>query len=195
MKELKAKYKDNKEELARQQMKLYRESKVNPLSSCLPILIQLPILFALFRVFLNGLQVDDQGLLTEDQIKHVYPALRSFYESTALNSTLLGWVDLSKNNNVILALLAGGAQFWQSRMLATPKEPSTPEAKDEAMTSNINRQMAYIFPVVTVYFSYTFPAGLALYWFISTFFQVGQQYLFLKKHPVKPTTPQLPAPS
>ncbi len=184
LKALQQKYKDNKEELAREQMKLYKENKVNPLSSCLPILIQLPILWALFRVFLNGLKVDDAGMLSHDQLQNVYPAMRHFYETTVLNTSLFGWVDLAKNHNVVMALLAAASQFWQSRMLAAPKEPKTPEARDEAMTSSMNRQMTYLFPLITGYISYTLPAGLALYWFVSTLFTVGQQYLFLRRHPL-----------
>lgn len=189
LKAIQEQYKNDKEGLAREQMKLYKENKVNPFSSCLPALIQLPVLYALFRVFLNGLKLDDHGLLMPDQLQHIYPALRDYYSTTPLNSTLLGWIDLAKNHNIILALIAGAAQFWQSKMLAAPKEPKTPEAKDEAMTSAMNRQMSYIFPAITLYFTYSFPAGLGLYWAVSTIFQVGQQYLFLRRHPIKPAQP------
>src|SRR6266850_5467507 len=58
LKELQERYKNDREALAREQMKMYRESKVNPLSSCLPLLIQLPFLYALYRVFFNGLHLD-----------------------------------------------------------------------------------------------------------------------------------------
>lgn len=187
LKAIQEKYKNDKEGLAKEQMKLYRESKVNPLSSCLPILIQLPILFALYRVFFNGLQIDSHGLLQASQLKHVYSALRGFYETTPLNTHLLGLLDLAKNHNIILALLAGASQFWQSKMLAAPKEPSTPEAKDEAMSSAMTRQMTYFFPIITLVFSYQLPAGLALYWVVSTTFTIIQQYIFLKKHPLNPT--------
>ena len=185
LKALQEKYKDNKEALAREQMKLYKESKVNPLSSCLPIVIQLPILFGLYRVFLNGLKVDDHGLLAPDQLKHLYDGLRTFYENHPLTTTFLGFINLANRHNIVLALIAGVAQFWQSRMLAAPKEPKTAEAKDEALTSAMNRQMMYIFPFVTAWISYTLPAGLGLYWAVSTLFTVGQQYLFLRRHPVK----------
>lgn len=190
LKALQAQYKDNREMLAKEQMKLYKESKVNPLSSCLPVLIQLPILIGLYQVFFNGLKIDNHGLLVSDQLQHVYHWLRDYYTSTPLNIMFLNFVDITKSHNVILAVLAGGTQFWQSKMLAAPKEPKTPEARDEAMTSTMNRQMMYIFPVVTLFFTYSLPAALGLYWVASTIFTIVQQYLFLRSHKIVngPTT-------
>lgn len=196
LRELQKKYKDDKEGLAREQMKLYRESKVNPLSSCLPLLIQLPFLYALYRVFFTGLHVDSHGLLAADQLKHVYPALREYFTTTPLHTITLGGLDLAKTHNIVLAVLAAASQFWQTKMLAAPKEPKTAEAKDEAMTSAINKQATYIFPLFTLYIAYQFSAGLALYWLTSTAFQIGQQYIFLRRHPLKTSddqTPTLPA--
>ena len=70
--EIRAKYKDNKEELGKHLMEFYKENKVNPFSSCLPLIIQLPILIALYRAFFHGLQLDaTTGLLQPDQIAHL----------------------------------------------------------------------------------------------------------------------------
>ncbi len=184
LKQLQEQYKNDREGLAREQLKLYRESKVNPFASCLPLLIQIPFFYALYRVFFNGLKVDDAGILQADQLKHVYSALRAYYDHTALNTTLLHFVDLAKHHNVILAILAGGSQFWQTKMLAAPKEPKTDGAKDEAMASAMNRQAMYIFPILTLYISYQLPAGLALYWTTSTLFTIVQQYIFVRQHPL-----------
>jgi YidC/Oxa1 family membrane protein insertase len=179
---LKKKYKDNREELGRQMMQLYKEHKVNPLSSCLPLLIQLPIIFALYRVFLAGVKLDpDTGLLMSDQLQHLYGWLREIYSHTPINTTFLGFIDLSATKNYVLALLAAGAQFWQSRMLMAKKPPKVAGAKDENMAAGVNRSMTYFFPILIFYFGTVFPAGLTLYWFTSTLFQVGQQYYFLKK--------------
>ncbi len=191
---LQEQYKNDREGLAREQMKLYKDSKVNPLSSCLPVIIQLPVLYGLYRVFFNGLHLDQHGHLIASQLKHVYPALRAYYETTPLHTTTLGWIDLAKAHNIILAVLAAASQFWQTKMLAAPKEPKTPEAKDEAMTSAINKQATYLFPLLTLYIAYRFAAGLALYWLTSTAFTVVQQYIFLRRHPLQPpaTKPALP---
>lgn len=194
MKELQEKYKNDKEGLSREQMKLYRESKVNPISSCLPLLIQIPLLLALYHVFLNGLKVTDAGILVPEQLQHLYSGLRDYYAHTPLNTTLFGWVNLANKHNVILAALAGLTQFWQTKMLAAPKEPKTDGAKDEAMASMMTKQMQYIFPFVTLYISYTLPAGLGLYWTVSTLFTIVQQYIFMRRHPL-PTGTKLDSPA
>ncbi len=188
LKAIQEQYKNDRETLAKEQMKLYKESRVNPLSSCLPVLIQLPILIGLYQVFLHGLKIGDGGLLASEQLTHVYGWLRDYFATTPLNTLFLNFVDISKNHNVVLAVLAGGTQFWQSKMLAAPKEPKTPEAKDEAMTSAMNRQMMYLFPVVTLIFTYNLPAGLGLYWVTSTAFTIVQQYIFLRSHKISNVT-------
>lgn len=179
---LRKKYKDNKEKLSQEMVKFYREHRVNPFSSCLPLLIQLPILLGLYRVFFAGIQPDvETGMLVQEQLDHLYPALRSIYETAQVTPTFLGFLDLAQNHNIILALLAGGLQFWQSRMLIARRQPSVPGAQDENMAAQVSRSTAYLFPVITAYFSYAFPAGLALYWVVSTLFTIGQQYLIFAR--------------
>ena len=188
LKEIQEKYKDNKEQLAQEQMKLYKESRVNPLSSCLPTILQLVVFIYLYRVFINGLKIDSHGLLAASELKNVYPALRSYFTTHPINTMFLHFVDLTKAHNYIFALLAGASQFWQTKMLATPKEPKIKEAKDESFTSALNQQMTFVLPVMMVIFGYKFPAGLALYWVVSTLFTVGQQIFFLRRHPLKTET-------
>jgi YidC/Oxa1 family membrane protein insertase len=181
---LKKKYKDNKEEMSRQLVQFYKTNKVNPLSSCLPLLIQLPILFALYRVFFSGLGVDaETGIIVTDQLEHLYGPLRDIYSELPLNTMFMGFVDLAKNNNVALALLAGTFQFFQSRMLLARRPPKVKGAGDESAVARSGQMMAYIFPIVTVYFAYLFPAGLALYWVVSTLFTLVQQYIYFRRHP------------
>lgn len=182
---LRAKYKDNKEELGKQLMEYYKTNKVNPFSSCLPLIIQLPILIALYQAFFQGLAVDTTThLLTASQIQHLYGPLATAYASTAINTTFLGWVDLVAHGNVVLALAAGLASFFQAKTLQAKKAPvSTAGSKDENVAATVNKQMMYILPVMTVVFAYQFPAGVALYWLVSTLFSLGQQLYFLRwKH-------------
>lgn len=181
--ELKKKYADNKEELGRQIMAYYKNNKVNPFSSCLPLLIQLPILIALFEVFRAGIATTADGLLQPNQVEHLYGFLRDVYSTTAINHIFLGFMDLTKNHNIVLAVLAGLMQFLQAKMLSTRRAPvRSSGSKDEDMTAALNKQMLYIFPVMTVIFGYQFPAGLALYWLISTFITWAQQVYFLRFH-------------
>ncbi|MFA6099155.1 MAG: YidC/Oxa1 family membrane protein insertase [Patescibacteria group bacterium] len=182
LKILQDKFKNNKEELGRQMMKFYKENKVNPFSSCLPLLIQLPILIALYRVFLVAAQTDaTTHILVIDQLKHLYEPLRNIFTTKAINPTFLGIFDLSQSKNYLFAILAGAAQFWQTRMLQAKMPPKLPGAKDESMTAGINKQMMYFMPIITVFFGIQFPAGLTLYWLVSTLFTVAQQYYIFKK--------------
>ena len=181
LEEIKRKYKDNKEEQGKQLIAFYKKNKVNPFSSCLPLLIQLPILIALYRVFFSGIQVDEAGILVPEQVAHLYPFLQAIYATTPINTTFLGIVDLTKNHNIVLAVLAGAAQFASSKLLATKKAPiKTKGAKDENMTAMINKQMLYFMPIITVVFGYQFPAGVTLYWLTNTIFTLGQQFLILR---------------
>jgi YidC/Oxa1 family membrane protein insertase len=182
LKEIQDKYKDNKEELGKQLMKFYKENKVNPFSSCLPLLIQLPILIALYRAFLMVSQTDPSThILLATQLQHLYEPLRNVFNHVAINPISLGFINLSLKRNYVLALLAGAAQFWQSRMLMSKQPPKVPGAKDESMAASMNKQMMYMMPVITVIFGLQFPAGLTLYWLFSTLFTVVQQYFVFKK--------------
>ena len=194
LKALQEKYKNNREEYSKAVMRFYKENKVNPFSSCLPLLIQLPILIALYRVFIDGVATDPAtGLLVGDQLSRVYEPLRSYFSTTPLHTTLLGFLDLAKSHNVILAALAGLATFWQSRMFQARRPPKEAGSggKDEALAASVNRNMQYFLPLITIFISYTLPSGAALYWLASSLFQVGQQYLFLKarRAPIPPATP------
>ena len=134
--ELKKKYKDNKEELGRAMMKLYKENKVNPLSSCLPLLIQMPFLFAVFRVFRDG--------FTNGSLDLVYSFVS---RPEVVDMMSLGFIDLEKRN-ITIAILAGAAQFWQTKMLMS-KRPKIKDkvAKDEDIAAIMNKQMIYFMPI------------------------------------------------
>lgn len=168
--ELKSRYKDQKEQMSKELMKLYQENKVNPLSSCLPVLIQLPFLIAVYRVFISGL--GSKGL------ENLY----SFVANPGhLNAVTMGFLDLSKPN-LVLAILAGAAQFWQAKMMPRSAPPKNiPGSKDESMTAAVNKQMLYFMPLITVFIGASLPGGLTLYWFLMTLLTVGQQYLYFRK--------------
>ncbi len=172
MNELRERHKDNKEEQAKAMMDLYKEHKVNPFSSCLPVLIQLPILIALYQVFSKALKGNLEGLYS------------FVYNPGVLDPKFLNLVDLS-HPNIVFALLAGLAQFWQSRMIT--KWSGKPAGQD--MTAKaLNVQMTYVLPVVSVVIAWTLPAGLPLYWIVTTLFAVGQQYYVQKTHPTTTTS-------
>ena len=108
---LKVEYKDDKEGLSKAMMKLYQDEKVNPLASCLPILVQLPVLIALYQVLFHGFDVT--------ALNQLY----SFIQNPGdINTIFLGLIDLEKNN-LWLAVLAGVLQFFQTRMLMQRQPP------------------------------------------------------------------------
>jgi YidC/Oxa1 family membrane protein insertase len=159
---LKERYKDDKEKMGPELMALYKKRKINPLSSCLPTLIQLPFLFAIYRVFWNGLS-DENAM----------DALYSFVANPGvLNTTAFGFFDLSEKS-IIVALLAGAAQFWQSKMMVAKKSAGGGAA------AAMGQQMVYIMPLVTIVIGSQFRAGLTFYWLLTTLFSVAQQYIVL----------------
>ncbi len=168
--EIKKKFKDQKDKMAQEMMELYKKSKVNPFSSCLPLLIQLPFLIAVYRVFIKGL--GSEGL------EMLYPFISN---PGHINSISFGILDLARPN-LVLALLAGAAQFWQAKMMPVKQPPkSMPGAKDESVTAMMNKQMLYFMPILTVFIGVSLPGGLTLYWFLTTLLTVGQQYFYFKK--------------
>lgn len=163
---LKEKYKDDKDALMKETMKLYQEHKINPLSSCLPMLIQLPFLLALYWSLRN--------ITTPESLSALYSFVPNPGE---INLTgLFGLLDLSKPN-ILIALLAGASQFWQGWMLQKRRPPvHNKGAKDEDFSTIMNQQMAYVMPIITVVIALRFPSGLGLYWFLSTFLMAAQQW-------------------
>jgi len=162
--EIKAKHKGDKEAETKAILKFYQENKVNPFSSCLPLLIQLPILIALYSVFRTGLSGEIAGEL--------YGFIK---DPGVINTKFLGLIELAKPNTVF-ALIAGASQFVQSKLMA-PKTKS--QDKTAAMMS---MQFTYIMPIVTAVVAFSLPAGLSLYWIITTLFAIGQQWYIMRKH-------------
>ncbi len=157
---IKEKYKDDKDKMGPELMALYKERKINPFSSCLPMLIQLPFLFAIYRVFYNGLTNDN--------------AMDSLYTFVAnpgpLNQVAFGFLNLA-DKNIWLAVLAGAGQYWQGKMMM--------DTKAKGAAGAMSKQMIYFMPIITVVIGSQFPAGLTLYWFLTTVFTVLQQYIVL----------------
>ena len=170
--EIRKKYATDKQAQAQAIMEVYKNHKVNPFASCLPMLIQLPILIALYLALRDGLASTN---LAEN--------LYSFVHNPGVLSPIsLGLLDLSKPN-IVLAVLAGAAQFWQARMMMAKNLPKGPGegAKDENMMSMMNKQMMYMMPIMTVAFGFKLAAGLMLYWFLSTLFTALQQLFLFRK--------------
>ncbi len=166
---LKKKYKNNQEALGKDMMKLYKQEKISPASSCLPLLVQMPFLIAVFRVFKNGFHEESLNLL--------YPFVDN---PGSLDPIAFGFINLQESN-IFLAISAGIAQYFTSKMLISKKQPDVGGSKDEAMTANINKQMIYFMPAITVFIGITLPGGLTFYWFITTLLTAAQQWYIFHK--------------
>lgn len=170
MDKIKEKYKDDKQAQAQATMALYQQYKINPLSSCLPLLIQLPILIILYYVFRVGLDTSRFDLLYSFMPR-----------PETINAVFLG-IDLTKPN-IYLAIITGLLQFWQSWQIMPPKKKDPKKTQDSAdrLQSIMGNQMLYVMPVFTVIIAMQLPAALPLYWAVTTLFGVIQQYYVFKK--------------
>ncbi len=156
IKEIQTNHKNNREEQAKALMGLYREHKVNPLSSFLLILVQLPILIALYQVFMKGLVGPD-----------------------FLDLNFLGLIDLSKKSAIIVGL-AAVAQYFQGKLSIIKSEKLF---KDLTPMERMGRQMIYLGPILTIIFLYFFnlPSAVGLYWLTTSLFSVIQQIIINKR--------------
>jgi YidC/Oxa1 family membrane protein insertase len=181
MADVKKKYANDPQAQYRATQELYKEYNINPLSGCLPLFIQLPVLYGLY----GGLDVvlrPANGKLTLATINNViYPFLPKF---AAIPSFDLRWFTFinphwvlslaSPDKTFILPVLAGLAPFAQLRMSQARNQKKAGGASD--MMTNQMQIMSFIMPFVTFFFALSFPAGLALYWTTSSIFSMVQQY-------------------
>ncbi|MBI4032726.1 membrane protein insertase YidC [Candidatus Berkelbacteria bacterium] len=168
---LRAELKDKPEELNRKMLALYQEHNVNPFGACLPLLIQLPVLLILYRVFVNGIHPGNFSLL--------YPFVPA---PAALSTQFLG-IDLAAPS-LLLGVIAGALQFVQTWQLMR-KRPASGAKKDPAAAAaeQMSRRMMYVMPLITVFAASTLPSALALYWVVTTLFGIVQQWWILRTHP------------
>jgi len=168
--ELQQKFKDDKEKQTKEMMALYQKEKINPFGGCLPLIIQLPILIALYRVFWKGLE---PGAM--DRLYNFVP------NPGAIDPTFLGLINLAEVS-LVLAVIAGLTQFFQSKMLF-PKKQKTDQQKGKTgqFSDMMQKQMLYFFPIFTVVILSRLPSAIGLYWIVTALFSILQQYLILKR--------------
>lgn len=166
IKAIKEKHKNDQAAQGQAMMQLYKEHNINPIAGCLPLLIQLPILIALYQVF--------TAVLKPDSLSMLY----SFVPNPGvINATFLGFLDIA-GKNVPLAIVAGALQFLQAKQSMAYMKSSGASANPQL--SALNTQMLYFFPVMIVIIGWNLPAGLLLYWVATTLFSIGEQYYLSK---------------
>jgi YidC/Oxa1 family membrane protein insertase len=168
IKKLQEKYKNDKERQGRELMNLYKEKKVNPASGCLPLVIQIVFIIALYRALVAGINFSE--------CKDLY----SFVACPEKVATVfLGFLDLAKPS-LILAVLTAAAQYIQTKMMMGKMKSSASSDKSD-FAQVMNKQMLYLGPLLTLFIGAKFPAGLPLYWLVMTLFMIAQQYQTQKK--------------
>lgn len=173
-KAIQKKYKDDKEKLAQEQMKLYQEMGFNPFAPCLPTIIQFPIIIGLYQSIIQALAVTPLQLL-EFQ-KHVYPGLIDAANLIPINSQFL-WMDLSQPERVpifgigvpTLAILVVITTYLQSKLMT----PATSGSGND-QSAQMSRMMGLYMPFLMGYFAYLWASGLALYFFVSNLVGIFQ---------------------
>lgn len=180
VKKIQEKYKKDPQKMNAAVMELYKEKEVSPFSSCLPTLLQLPILFGFFYVFRKFANTDFLAMTNGGILKDIYPFVRNFgpikdfiSATKTVNTSFIGLVDLAKPS-LYLGVAAGALQFVQSKMIM-------PKTSDNSPQSTISKQMIYIFPALTILIAAKLPAALPLYWAVTTLFAILQQYLILHR--------------
>ncbi len=161
----------DKQKESKMLMELYKERGTNPFASILPLLVQLPIFFALYAV-LRNVSAPEVAKLGYDFVLQLGPVADVVSGKVPFHPTLFGIVDLTKPS-IVLAVMAGLAQFYQARQLM-PQTMAAGGSQAKTM-----KNMAYIFPVITIGIGMTLPSALALYWLVTSLVAAFQQYWVL----------------
>lgn len=159
----------NKEEQAKKTFELYKQYKVNPFSGCLVLLIQLPVIFALYYAFYKGLALGTDPLYSFVSMP------------TNLHTMFLGVIDIH-GKSLVLAILAGVSQFVQGYLMfpkkpkADPTVPAKAKTFQEQMSDSMSMNVKYILPIFIAFIAYKISAAVALYWVTSNVFTIIQEW-------------------
>jgi len=186
MDELQKKYKDDREKLAQEQMKLYREAGINPLGGCLPLLIQLPLMIGLYQAIIRVLASTPLQLLSLPS--DIYRWIPSLSTLIPLKSQFL-WLDLAIPDPFYVLPVLVVVSSWYYQKLLTP--PTT-----DPQSAAMSKQMTIMMPLMTGFFSATYASGLAIYFLISNLVGILQYFLFRRHYataaPVKSEKQEAP---
>jgi len=165
MNAIRAKYKKDQKKQSEEMMKLFKEHKTSPYGSCLPLIIQMVVLIIFYRVIMIGFNTGHLNLLY------------SFIpKPSEINLSFFG-INVSKPDLWTLPILAGALQFVQTKMIP---QPPTAKGSNDPMAM-MNKQMIYFFPLITIFIARALPAGLSIYWVITSVFMIFQQWYINSK--------------
>lgn len=195
---IKEKYKGNPQRQQAETMLLYKQYGINPAAGCIPVIVQLPVIWGLYSVLQHVVKpnalADINKLVYSDSLK-LQHAWDTHFFGLPLGQTPAQLIGVVGVGILILPILTAVTQFIQSKMMlpttpATPKDPKKKSDTASDFASAFQTQSLYIFPLMIGFFSYNFPAGLSFYWITFTIFGIIQQYLMQRGN----TSSPLPAP-
>jgi YidC/Oxa1 family membrane protein insertase len=176
LKEIQKKHAKDKQKQSQAMMELYQSEGVNPLSGCLPLLIQFPIFIAVYYVF--------RSYLTEDSFKLLYSFVG---RPETLNTSFLGWCDLAQPDKIILPLLAGVTSYFQIQSMPQPDlvpQGDQKKGQDQGFGGQLSRvfssQMKGFMPIMSFVIVMQLPAAIGVYWITRNIFTIIQQKILLK---------------
>ena len=199
MKEIQKKYAGDKERQSQEMMKLYRETGTNPLASCLPIILQAPIFFALFSV-LQGVAMynpDDPGYVAPGVFSWPQYAdlTASMHDAQIFGVPLYGtFMNADETPNpmatrvlaiIMIALMTATTFITQRQLIVKNSAPDNPMVKQQKI-------LLYVFPVIFAVSGINFPIGVLTYWFTTNLWSMGQQFYVIRNNP-QPGTPAFEA--
>ena len=189
LKKIQQKYKNDKEKLNMEMMKLYKDNDINPMGGCLPLLIQLPIIFILYQIvyrpltYMLSMAPDAIEALKTTYNLHDYSAeikIAALDPSINIDFNFLG-LNLSETPSFsnfhwlwLIPALAGITTFALS-WLTTKQSNARKTEKEENSTADTMQTMTKIMPLITVWFAFNFPAGIGFYWIMNNLFKMIQQ--------------------
>ena len=169
IKELQEKYKNDKQALGQATMALYKEHKINPFSGCLPLLIQLPVLLALYKALSVGFKPESLNAL--------YPFI---HNPGSIKEISFGLINIAKSAP-LLAITACLLQWVQSKQAMSFQAPAS-KNEPESTAFKMSRQMLYFFPIMVIIIAWNLPAGLVIYWVVATIFSIFEQLYISRKY-------------
>jgi YidC/Oxa1 family membrane protein insertase len=183
VKELQKKYGHDRERLAQETMSLYKETGTNPFASCLPILLQMPIFLALFRLINLASQDETRGVMTQEQVQQIQSATifganisERFIDATTINTNILA---------ICLVIAMTATTFLTQKQLMSKNMPADAMTGQYAQTQ---KMLLYVLPFAFAVGGVAFPIGVLLYWTTSNLWTMGQQFYVIRNNPA-PGTP------
>ena len=180
--EIKAQYKDDQKAQQAAIMEIYKQEGINPLGSCLPLIIQMVLLFGFYGVFRHG---NLSAVIKPEMLYSFVPhpaSLNIWFFGMNLTETIntvvkgpVGWV------GYIFPLLTGGTQLIQSIQAKALQPAAEKGSKEGDFSRAMMMQMTYFFPLITTYISFTLPSALSIYWITQTGMMILQQSIIMKK--------------